>query len=144
MDAPRSQATAATYRPRVLIADDDPVARAMLAAWLEADFELVGVAADALEAIELAAETLPDGAVIDVEMPKGGGPAAVSGILDVSPATAMVALSADESRAVVIEMLDAGAISYRRKGEPRALLLETLHRSIESRASTPLPSAVSG
>jgi DNA-binding NarL/FixJ family response regulator len=109
----------------------------MLTVWLAKDFELVGAAADADEAIELATETLPDGALIDVDMPKGGGPAAVRGILDVSPVTAMVALSADESREVVLEMLDAGAMSYRRKGEPAELLIETLLRSIESRASTP-------
>ena len=137
MSSDTSQVPPTYHRPRVLIADDDPGVCAMLAVWLEADFELVGTAADATEAIELAAETTPDAALIDVEMPEGGGPAAVRGIRDVSPTTAMVALSADESRAVVIEMLEAGAMSYRRKGEPKELLVETLHRSIQSRAIAP-------
>jgi DNA-binding NarL/FixJ family response regulator len=117
-------------RSRLLIADDDPSVRSMLTLLLERDFELVGTATDAREAIELAATSLPDAALIDVEMPEGGGPAAVRGIVGVSPATAMVALSSDESHAGVLEMIEAGATSYRRKGGPPELLIETLHRSI--------------
>jgi two-component system, NarL family, response regulator DesR len=135
MSAHRSQAQDAGSRPRVLIADDDPVVRAMLAVSLERDFELVGAAADALEAIQLAADTLPDGALIDVEMPEGGGPAAVRGIMKVSPTTAMVALSANDAHDAVLKMLEAGAMGYRRKGEPRDLLIETLHRSIRSHSA---------
>jgi DNA-binding NarL/FixJ family response regulator len=113
----------------------------MLTIWLETEFELVAAAADALEAIQLAADTLPDVALIDVQMPHGGGTAAVRGIVDVSPATAMVALSADESQDVFIRMLEAGATSYRRKGEPSELLIETLHRAIAShRSMAPAPS----
>jgi two-component system, NarL family, nitrate/nitrite response regulator NarL len=143
MDAYSSQPPETDARPRLLIADDDPSVCSMLAVWLEKDFELVGAAADALEAIELAANTLPDGALIDVVMPEGGGPAAVRGILEVSPDTAIVALSADESQAVVVEMLEAGAMSYRRKGEPSGLLIETLHRAIGSCAS-PAPAGSFG
>jgi DNA-binding NarL/FixJ family response regulator len=121
--------------PRLLIADDDASVRSTLTLLLGHEFELVGAAADADEAIELAADTLPNVALIDVVMPGGGGPAAVRGILAVSPATAMVALSSDESRGVVLEMIEAGATSYRRKGCPPELLIETLHRSIAAHDS---------
>jgi DNA-binding NarL/FixJ family response regulator len=120
-------------RPRLLIADDDPSVRSMLTLWLDGEFELVGAAADAREAIEMAAVELPDAALIDVDMPQGGGPVAVRGILGASPATAAVALSSDESEAVVLEMLEAGAMSYRRKSDSHELLIETLHRSMGSR-----------
>jgi DNA-binding NarL/FixJ family response regulator len=130
MDQPKPQRNETQPRPSLHIADDDPSVRSTLTLWLDGEFELVGVAADAREAIELAAASLPNAALIDVEMPEGGGPTAVRGILGVSPATAMVALSADESHAVVLEMLEAGATSYRRKGDSRGLLIETLHRSI--------------
>jgi DNA-binding NarL/FixJ family response regulator len=130
MDQPKPHRHETQPRSRLLIADDDPSVRSMLTLLLERDFELVGVAADAREAIELSATSLPDAALIDVEMPEGGGPAAVRGIRGISPGTAMVALSSDESQAGVLEMIEAGATSYRRKGGPPELLIETLHRSI--------------
>lgn len=135
MGWPTSHRNETEPAPRLLIADDDPSVRSTLTLLLGHEFELVGAAADADEAIDLAADTLPNVALIDVVMPGGGGPAAVRGILAVSPATAMVALSSYESRAVVLEMIEAGATSYRRKGCPPELLIETLHRSIAAHGS---------
>lgn len=56
---------------RVLVADDQPLARAGLAALLaaEPDLEIVGVAADGDEALRLALELRPDVACLDVRMP---------------------------------------------------------------------------
>lgn len=56
---------------RVLVADDQPLARAGLAALLaaEPDLEVVGVAADGDEALRLALELRPDVACLDVRMP---------------------------------------------------------------------------
>ncbi len=117
--------------PRLIIVDDDAVVRATLILDLQDDFEVVGQAATADEAVALARVTRPDAALVDVEMP-GGGPAAVRGILGEHDRTAVVALSVDESPSVVWEMLDAGASSYRRKQEPRSLVVETLRRSIRA------------
>src|SRR5215211_7302603 len=83
---------------RVLIADDDPDVRAVLAAQLALNFDIVGTAADTDEAIALAAEHRPDIALVDVEMPGGGGPRATREISAATPATTIVALSADEDR----------------------------------------------
>jgi DNA-binding NarL/FixJ family response regulator len=60
---------------RVLVADDDASIRRMMARLLSkrASIELVGMAADAEEAVELGARTRPDVALVDVNMPKGGG-----------------------------------------------------------------------
>jgi len=59
---------------RVLIADDSQHSREALGALigLEPDFELVGAAADAEEAITLASQHAPDVAIVDVRMPGGG------------------------------------------------------------------------
>ena len=78
--------------------------------------ELIGTAGDAEEAIRIAEADLPDVALVDVRMPAGGGPHAARGISRVSPATRVIALSAYEDRANVLEMLRAGAVGYLVKG----------------------------
>jgi DNA-binding NarL/FixJ family response regulator len=121
-------------RPRLMIADDNPMIRSTLGMSLSNGFEVVGVAADSEEAIELARATQPDAAVVDVEMPKGGGLRAVRGILEVAPDTAIVMLSVDESDGVVRELMQAGAIAYLRKGVAPQVLAESLAESIEAHA----------
>ena len=113
-------------KPRLLIADDDHVVRSALAQQLAGHFELVGAARDAAEAVVLAGEQQPDIAIVDVEMPGGGGPYAARGIAAISPSTAIVALSIDESREVVLGMLNAGAVTYVRKGTRSRDLVDTL------------------
>jgi DNA-binding NarL/FixJ family response regulator len=117
-------------RPTLLIADDDPVVRSVLSMALERRFEIVAVVEDGEQAVAEAAAAKPDAAVIDVDMPGGGAPHAVRGIVEVSPATAIVVLSADESDSVVRDLLGAGAMTYRRKGIPPQQLAETLEKSI--------------
>jgi DNA-binding NarL/FixJ family response regulator len=130
----------AAFRParqrwRLMIADDDPVIGSIFSMSLGDDFEVVAVAADSEEAIEVAKTSHPDAAIVDVDMPKGGGLRAVRGILEVSPDTAIVVLSGDESDAVVRELMAAGAIAYRRKGVSPEALAECLRESIRAHAS---------
>ena len=119
--------------PRVLIADDDPDVRAVLSSQLAADFDVVGTATDTDEAIALAAEHHADIAIVDVQMPGGGGVRATEGIRDAAPQTTIVALSADESERVVLEMLTAGAVTYIRKGVTADELAALLHESLRAR-----------
>jgi DNA-binding NarL/FixJ family response regulator len=120
------------HRPRLIIADDDPVIRSMLGMSLNGGFEVVGVASDTEEAIELARVSQPDAAVVDVDMPKGGGMGAVRGILEVAPDTAIVVLSGDETDRLVRELMQAGAVAYRRKGVTPRVLAESLTDSIKA------------
>ena len=117
-------------RPRVLLADDHLFIHSVLSTRLEREFDMVATATDAEQAIALAAEHQPDVAIIDVQMPQGGGLHAARGIRAGSPSTAIVALSADESRQGVLDMLDAGAILYLRKDCPPEELSHGLHRAI--------------
>jgi CheY-like chemotaxis protein len=134
-EAPHTRvASIATARPRVIIADDDPVVRAMLEMSLGDQFDLVGTAADGEQTIELAADSQPDAAIIDVEMPKGGGLFAVRGIVDMAPGTAIVMLSGDESDGAVRELMAAGATAYRRKGIAPEFLAQSVTDSIRVHA----------
>jgi EAL domain-containing protein (putative c-di-GMP-specific phosphodiesterase class I)/DNA-binding NarL/FixJ family response regulator len=116
---------------RVLVAEDDPAVRAALVGLIQAEpsFELVAETASAADAIELAGQQQPDVAVIDVRMP-GGGPAAARGIKRKSPDTRMLAFSAADDRATVLEMLEAGVVGYLVKGSS----IESIVDSVEQAA----------
>jgi len=107
----------------------------MLSMSLAHEFEVVGLAGDGEEAIELARANQPDAALVDVRMPKGGGLRAVKGILEVAPNTAIVILSGHRSHGMVRELMQAGAIAYRRKGVAPQLLATALTQSIKSHAA---------
>ena len=115
---------------RVLIADDEPDLREALADLLaqEDGLTLVGSAADADEAIELAVARRPQVALIDVKMPAGGGPRAAREIIRVSPETRVIALSAFEDRPTVLEMLRAGAVGYLVKGTGAEIIVDSIAR----------------
>jgi DNA-binding NarL/FixJ family response regulator len=119
--------------PTLLIADDDPVVRSMLSLTLERQFDIVGAARDADQAIALAQSTQPDVALIDVQMPGGGGLRAIHVLSQVSPGTAAVVLSADEFDPMVRELMIAGAMTYVRKGIAPVKLAEVLHRAMQAR-----------
>jgi DNA-binding NarL/FixJ family response regulator len=104
----------------VLIADDDAVARSILAALIEREptFELAGVASDADEAVEVAKDSRPDVAVLDWSMPAGGGPEAARRIAKHSKRTRVVALSGFDRPEMAREMVAAGASRVLAKGEP--------------------------
>ena len=127
----------ADVRPTLLIADDDAVVRSALGSHLVGDFQVIAIAEDATEAIELAAEHQPDAALIDVEMPGGGAREAVPQITARSPDTCIVILSADESREVVLELLNTGAIAYVRKGVPAAQIARTLADAMKVKSTQP-------
>jgi DNA-binding NarL/FixJ family response regulator len=120
--------------PRLMIADDDPVIQSLLDMSLSREFDVIGLAADGEEAVELAAASQPDAAIVDVEMPAGGGLRAVRGIHEVAPDTAIVVLSVDESDGVVRELMQAGATAYLRKGVAPHILADALMDSIEAHA----------
>ena len=121
-------------RPSLLIADDDAVVHSALQAQLDAEFRVVAIATNATEAVERAADHQPDAALLDVEMPEGGAREAVPQIATRSPDTCIVILSGDESRHVVIELLNAGAMAYLRKGVPAAQISKTLTDALKAKA----------
>jgi DNA-binding NarL/FixJ family response regulator len=123
--------------PRVLIADDDPDVRAALRAQWTESFDVVATASDTDEAIALAAEHQADLAIVDVQMPGGGGLRATREIRSAAPRTAIVALSSDESERIVLDMLRAGAVTYVRKGVRAAELTALLRESLDAEAQLP-------
>jgi EAL domain-containing protein (putative c-di-GMP-specific phosphodiesterase class I)/CheY-like chemotaxis protein len=132
-----SEAAQAVRPIRVIVGEDDASVRQAVVEAIEREpgMTVVGTAADAEEAIEVAVRERPDVAVLDVKMPAGGGPRATREIGRVSPATRVVALSAHDDRVSVAEMLRAGALSYVVKGAPIGELLEAIERASRGLAS---------
>jgi CheY-like chemotaxis protein len=119
---------------RVVIADDDPLARMAIEAMIKRGerLELVGSAADVPQIVELAAATRPDVAVVDFFMPGGGGPEAARQIQDRSPGTRIVGLTAADGPDAYLAMLRAGASGLLVKGGSADRLVEMIHRAYES------------
>lgn len=124
---------------RLLIVDDQALIRRGLAMMLaaEAGIEVVGQAADGLEAIALALDTRPDVVVMDLQMPRASGVVATREITARLPATRVVVLSTYDDDELVFEAIRAGAQAYLLKDASEADVLETI-RSVhlgESRLS---------
>lgn len=114
----------------VLIADDDPLIRGVLRDVLddEPDIEVVAVAADAREAVELAERHAPVIVLLDVRMPHGGGSRAAAEILHRAPGTRILAFSAYTDTGAVEEMRRAGVTEYLAKGVRNTELVATVRR----------------
>ena len=129
---------------RVLLVDDEPRTLAMLAVSLkgEHDIEVIGLASDVSEAIGIARTSQPDVAVVDVRMPRGGGPRAARGILALSSSTRILAYSALDERRAVLSMLEAGAVGYLVKGGPQEEVAGAIRKAM--RGERPLSGRVAG
>jgi DNA-binding NarL/FixJ family response regulator len=113
---------------RVLLADDDAPFLEALSPLIERQPELavVGTAHDGLAALELADELSPDAVVIDLHMPRLDGVSAVTRLRHDHPHMCVIALTADEHRAIHDAVTEAGADAVLMKNEFVDLLIERL------------------
>jgi signal transduction histidine kinase len=121
---------------RVLVAEDEQPLRDAICDLIagEAGLEVAGSAGSAAEAVALAAAIQPDLALVDVRMP-GGGAEAARGIRERSPRTRVLALSAYEDQATVLELLRAGAVGYLVKGTSPLEIVDSIKRATRGQAS---------
>lgn len=112
----------------VLIADDHPVVRQGLHSFLQLqdDLEIVGEAADGLEAVEKVAELLPDVVLMDLVMPKVDGIAAIRRITALSPSTRVLVLTSFSDDEKVFSAIKAGALGYLMKDSSPADLADAI------------------
>ena len=122
---------------RILIADDHAIVREGLEAVLstQPDFALVGVAANGLEAVALAAELRPDVILIDLVMPKMDGLEAIRAIRAADPRARILVLTsfADDER--VFPAIRAGAMGYLLKDTLRQDLLQAIREVAQGQVS---------
>jgi len=124
---------------RLLIVDDQALIRRGLAMMLstEPGIEVVGQAADGLDAVAQALAQTPDVVVMDLQMPRASGVVATREITARLPATRVVVLTTYDDDELVFEAIRAGAQAYLLKDATEADVLDTIrcvHRG-ESRLS---------
>jgi DNA-binding NarL/FixJ family response regulator len=116
-------------RIRVLVADDEPHIRNVIAAMVESlGGEVVARAADGAEAVKLFALMRPEVAILDINMPRMRGDESLSRILAIDPEAVAIMMTAQDSIETVHDCLDRGARHYilknNRAEEIYALLAE--------------------
>ena len=98
----------------ILIADDHPLFRRSVRAVLEnePDFEVVGEAANGVEAVRMADEIRPDVMLMDITMPELDGLEATRQIKAKHPEIAILVLTIHSDEQHAVEILEAGAAGY--------------------------------
>ncbi len=113
----------------VLIADDDHLMRAGLAAVLESDdqIEVIGQASTGREAIALTRRREPDVVLMDVQMPDLDGIAATRELTSAAPAARVLILTTFEEDDYIFGGLRAGASGFLLKRTPAEELIRAVH-----------------
>ena len=95
---------------RILVAEDEAIIRMDLIEMLQgAGYEVVAVATNGQEAIDLATEHKPDLAILDVKMPVLDGISAAAKIIEIAPVLMLTSFSQKE---LVERARDAGVMAY--------------------------------
>jgi len=134
---PEGSDTAPAEAPlRVIVADDDPLARRVVRDALEAGgIIVIAEASTGREAVELSLYYKPDVVLMDLVMPDGDGIQATRRILAREPGVEVVILTSCDDDAVGIISLRAGATGFLNKRAgvealPRALrLVDSMRRT---------------
>src|ERR671932_650497 len=129
---------------RVLVADDHPMLREGLVAVLstQPDFEVVGEAADGPEVVRLAKRLEPDVILLDLEMPKVDGVAALERLRDISSEARTIVFTAYDTDERILGALRAGARGYLLKGASRKEIFDAI-RTVHSGGSLLQPAVTS-
>jgi DNA-binding NarL/FixJ family response regulator len=111
-----------------MITDDHPIVREGLSAVLETqpDFAIVGEASSGAQAVERAAELLPDVILLDLELPELDGVAALRQIRAANPAARVIIFTAFDTDERILAAVQAGAQGYLLKGAPREELFQAI------------------
>ncbi|MCA9933082.1 MAG: response regulator transcription factor [Ardenticatenaceae bacterium] len=125
-----TQSTESPDTLRFLIADDVTETRrsTRLMLSLIPGAEVVAIAKDGREAVELARQHKPDFALMDVNMPHMNGLQAIRVMIDENPMLACIIISAERDTQTLLEAMSAGARGYLTKPFTADQLAATIDR----------------
>ena len=116
---------------RILIVDDAAFMRMMIKDILTKNgYQVVGEAADGIQAIEKYKETAPDLITMDITMPEMDGISALKEIKKVNPNVKVIMCSAMGQQAMVIDAIQAGAKDFIVKPFQADRVLEAISKTL--------------
>lgn len=115
-------------RIRLLLVDDHPVVRKGICSCLarQPEFEVVGEAADGLEALRQVAALTPDIVLMDLNMPRMGGLEATKRLHAEHPQVKVLILSVQGDKPTVTQIIRSGACGYVLKDTPTEDLIHAI------------------
>jgi two-component system, NarL family, response regulator LiaR len=122
---------------RLLVVDDQTVVREGLAAILAfySDIEVIGQAADGLQAMEIIKQEKPDVVLLDLAMPNQDGLTTIPKIRETAPNTRILVVTSFAENDLVYQAIKAGALGYILKDATRDQLLQAIRDVDLGRAS---------
>jgi NarL family two-component system response regulator LiaR len=113
---------------RVLMADDHPLVRDGIRSLLQTqpDIELVGEAANGIEAVALASELGPDVILLDLVMPRMDGLEALAQIMEGNPEARVLVVTSFDDDERVFPAIKGGALGYILKEAPPLTLAQAI------------------
>lgn len=116
---------------RILVVDDQQLMRAALEHFIRqaGDLDVVGTAADGLEAIEAARTLSPDVVLMDMQMPRLNGVDSTRTITADLPGVKVLAITTFASEQFLVPALQAGASGYLVKDAPPLEVVEAVRRA---------------
>lgn len=121
-------------RIRVLLADDHTLVAEGLRSLLKDSFDLVGVAHDGRELLEMAAKLRPDVIVTDISMPLLNGIDAVRQIRAERPETRIIILTMHRDTHLAASAFRAGVSGYLLKVSPAEELMNAIREVAQGRS----------
>ena len=120
---------------RVLLVDDFARCRETVGAMLRPnrDLEVVGEAADGLEAVRLAEQLQPDLILLDLNLPGLNGIEVARRIRKLSPGSKIVMMSEECSHDIVEEAVRSGVLGYVRKSAMAKQLIPTIEAAFQGK-----------
>jgi two-component system response regulator DesR len=118
---------------RVLLAEDQAMVRGALSALLslEDDIEIVAEASRGDEVLPAALDTLPDVALLDIEMPGGDGLEAAAVLHERLPSCLVVILTTFGRSGYLKRAMESGAVGFLLKDAPASELAEAIRSAMK-------------
>ncbi|MEJ7653787.1 MAG: response regulator transcription factor [Chloroflexia bacterium] len=115
---------------RVLLAEDQAMVRGALSALLslEEDVEIVAEASRGDEVVPAALRTLPDVAILDIEMPGGDGISAAAAVSEALPSCRVIILTTFGRTGYLTRAMQSGAVGFLLKDSPESELAVGIRR----------------